>query len=63
MELGKFNSPEDPEEYILSSSVPEECYIAIPWLLDSSRNEIFQGIAIPTFNNLRQREDYDFLKF
>jgi hypothetical protein len=31
--------PEDPEEYILSSSIPEEREIAFPWFLKSLRNE------------------------
>ena len=42
--------PKDPEEQIPSSSIPEECKFAIPRLLDSSRNEILRGIAIPTHN-------------
>ena len=40
--------PENPEEQISYSSIPEECKFAIPRLLDSSRNEILRGIAIPT---------------
>ena len=40
--------PKDPEEQISPSSIPEECKFAIPWLLNSSRNEILLGIAIST---------------
>ena len=35
-----------------SLKFPEECYIAIPWFLDSLRSENLQGIAIPNWDSI-----------